>query len=100
MLDLYPNAQRVAASLSGVDVTGTPGIALEVKARRDLDLPAWMRQAGGRTIEGDIPVVISRPDGYGPERIAIWPTILPLWAFLELLQRGGFGENGGGRMRP
>jgi hypothetical protein len=87
---VYPYAVRVPASLPGQDVLNTPGISVEVKARRDLNLPAWLKQAGGRVQDGDLPVVISRPDGYGPERIGIWPVVLTFDSFIRLLVQAGY----------
>jgi len=89
---IFPLAVRVPASLPGADVLNTPGLTVEVKARRDLNLPAWLKQASSRSSPDVLPVVISRPDGYGPERVQIWPVHIPLWAFLVLLERGGFGD--------
>jgi hypothetical protein len=91
---IFPLAVRVPASLPGSDILNTPGIACEVKARRDLNLTGWLRQASARGDALNLPVVISRPDGYGPERVSIWPATVPFWVFLELLERGGFGGEG------
>lgn len=89
--DIYPNAVRVPASLPGADVLFTPGITVEVKSRRDLNLTGWLKQATTRGSYEALPIVISRPDGYGPERINSWPAIMPVWVMMELLKRGGFG---------
>ena len=90
--DIYPDAVRIPASLPGADILFTPGITVEVKARRDLDLTGWLKQATTRGSYEALPVVISRPDGYGVERINSWPAIVPVWVLIELLKRGGFGE--------
>jgi len=88
---IFPGATRIPASLPGADVIGTPGLTIEVKARRDLNLTAWLKQSSDRATPDALPVVVSRPDGYGPERINVWPVTVPMWVFLELLERGGFG---------
>lgn len=84
----FPHAERVAASLKGADVTGTPGIAIEVKSRTNLDLGAWMKQAAKR--EG-LPLLVVRLNGSGPSNIENWPTVLPLGLGVELLRQAGYG---------
>lgn len=84
----WVNAERVPASLPGADITGTPGLSIEVKARRGLDIPAWLKQASSRP---GLPILIHRPDGFGPERLNIWPMTLPLDIGVELLKAAGYG---------
>lgn len=86
LLDVFPNAQRRPASIPGSDVMNTPGFDVEVKARRDLSLPAWLRQAAKRAGSA-LPVVVHRPDGYGPERIDDWPVTMRMADWVELVRR-------------
>jgi hypothetical protein len=88
----WPYAEPVGAGRAGVDVTGMPGIALEVKARRDLQLSAWLRQATKTNRNGGIPVVIHRPDGAGPAHIADWPATMRLEDLTALLRLAGYGD--------
>jgi hypothetical protein len=90
----WPWAEPVGAGRSGSDVTGIPGLVIEVKARRSLDLTGWLRQHAGHN--GLLPCVIVRPDGYGPERIADWPVITRLDDFTRLLHEAGYGSKGYG----
>lgn len=83
--EVWPYADRRPASLPGSDILNTPGWDVEVKARRDLNLTAWLKQATQRAGE-DLPVVIHRPDGYGPERIDQWPVTMPMWVFVTLMR--------------
>ena len=86
---VFPNAERVAASLPGADIRHTPGWSIEAKARRGLDLPAWLRQAHARTQAGlEVPVLVIRPDGFGPERISQWAAVVTLEQLVELIERG------------
>jgi hypothetical protein len=87
----WPFAEPVGAGRPGTDVTGMPGLCVEVKARRQLDLTGWLRQhaSNGR---GGLPFVIHRPDGYGPARIADWPVTMRLDDFTRLLRQAGYGE--------
>jgi hypothetical protein len=82
----WPHAEVVRGS--GADLTGTPSIAVEVKARRGLDLLAWMRQAASRD---GIPVLIVRPDGAGPMSCPGWPAIVPQRVLWQLLREAGYG---------
>lgn len=85
----WPNAERVAASLKGVDVTGTPGLAIEVKSRTRLDLGEWMKQAAKR--EG-LPLLVVRLNGTGPATIEDWPLVIPFGAGVNLLREAGYGS--------
>lgn len=91
---IFPAAEAVASSLSGVDILHTPGLAVEVKARRDLNLPAWLRQAA-KNSHGNLPCVVSRPDGFGVATIEQWPVILTFKDFTDLLIRAGYGGEEG-----
>lgn len=85
----WPFAESTGAGRTGSDVTGIPGLACEVKARRDLNLTAWLRQAAsGR----GLPFVVHRPDGFGPATVASWPVTMRLEDFTRLLHAAGYGD--------
>lgn len=88
----FPFAESAGAGRPGVDVTGMPGVAIEVKARRLFNLTGWLKQAASEKRHGT-PVVVVRPDGYGPARIAEWAAILTLADYTELLRQAGFGNS-------
>lgn len=90
---LYPDANAVPSALPGKDILNTPGLAVEVKARRNLDLPAWCRQSAKNAADGELPVVVSRPDGFGPASIGQWPVIITMESFLWLLECAGYGTS-------
>ena len=87
----WPYAEPVGAGRPGRDITGTPGLACEVKARRDLRPSEWVRQATNGA-GGDLPFVVHRPDGMGPASIADWPVTLRLEDFTALLRAAGYGD--------
>ena len=89
---LYPDAAAVPSALPGKDILNTPGLAVEVKARRALDLPAWCRQSEKNALDDELPVVVSRPDGFGPASIGQWPVIITVERFLWLLECAGYGS--------
>jgi hypothetical protein len=85
----WPWAESTGAGRPGSDITGLPGLACEVKARRDFSPLAWIRQA--QTGHG-LPFVIHRPDGMGPATVADWPVTLRLSDFTGLLRAAGYGD--------
>lgn len=89
---VFPDAEAVASALPGKDIHNTPGVAVEVKARRALRLPEWLRQAEKNASSDELPVVISRPDGMGPQSVDNWPVTMRLYEFVRLLERAGYGQ--------
>ena|SRR5207302_7539917 len=87
----WRNAESAGAGRRGTDVTGMPGLHVEVKARRELEPMNWIRQAI-RSADGDLPFVVWRPDGLGNGSIAHWPVMLTLGEFTLLLRRLGYGD--------
>jgi hypothetical protein len=99
----WPQAARVGPFQPGADVTGTPGLRFEVKARRDLRLTEWLEQAGPRPLDGAVmigavpkllPVVVHRPDGWGPAKVGLWPATTRLEDLVALLRLAGYGAGG------
>ena len=62
----WPRAARVPASSPGRDITGTPGHAIEVKARSEFDPMAWLRQSKANA-GSDRPCVVIRCNGQGDD---------------------------------
>jgi hypothetical protein len=86
----FPNAESTGSGRAGVDILGLIGFAVEVKARRDLNLTAWLRQAAKDARVG-LPVVIHRPDGFGEASVSSWPVTLTLSDFTTLIHEAGYG---------
>lgn len=85
----WPYAQPTGAGRQGSDILGLIGVDVEVKARRDLDLTGTIKQQAERC--GDaLPIAVIRPDGYGPARVAQWPTVMPLHVAVRLLREAGY----------
>lgn len=87
----FPHAEPVGAGRSGTDITGMPGLDVEVKARRGLDLPALLRQLDDRAAHGNLGFGVLRLDGQGPASIGMWPVVLTLADFTALLNAAGYG---------
>lgn len=89
--DGWPFVVTVAASLPGRDLTGMPGLAPEVKARRDFDGQAWLRQAR-KNAGNDLPFVLWRPDGLGVGHIGDWGVLMYASHHKNLLLEAGYGS--------
>lgn len=87
---IFPHATDAGMGRKGRDILNTGDTSWEVKARRDLDPLAWMRQA--RQAEG-LPIVAFRPDGAGPATVEDWPCILRLKDVVDLLIKAGYTED-------
>jgi len=88
----WPFATDAGPGRPGSDILGVPGLAIEVKARRELDLLAWLRQAAKGAGANGLPIVIHRPDGMGPATVADWPASLRLADLVKLLRLAGYGD--------
>src|SRR5688572_15126478 len=97
--DGWPYAEPVGAGAAGRDLTGTPGVAIEIKARAGFDPMAWLRQAS-RNAGPDIPAVVLRPNGAGPATVDDWPVIMSHGAFRALLRAAGLPGAYGGEPTP
>jgi hypothetical protein len=89
---VFPDAESVAASLPGRDIKNTPGLSVEVKATTKGDLTGALRQAVRNGGDAEIPLVVWRPVGYGPERIADWVVAVRFGDALDILCRAGYGD--------
>lgn len=90
-LDGWAYVEPIGAGAPGRDLTGTPGVGVEIKARADLDLTGWLRQTT-RNAGLDVPVLIVRPNGYGPTTVDDWPGITTHGWIRRLLRMAGYGE--------
>lgn len=82
-------AQPVGASRQGADITGMPGLAIEVKATKTLTPLAWLRAAASRP---GLPLVVARMDGQGPETMDGWIVLMRLDVATRLLHGAGYGD--------
>lgn len=82
----WTNAQSRPASLPGTDVYGMPGLAPEVKATAGQDFTGALRQARANAKDGEMPFVVYRPKGYGPEKIGQWLVVFDLETATRLIQ--------------
>lgn len=88
----WPYALPQGSGRQGSDVTGVPGVDIEVKARRGIKVAEAMKQLRDRYQEGVLPVAVLRLDGQGESHIKDWPAIVPLGVFLDLLKAAGYDK--------
>ena len=88
----WPFAEPAGAGRQGSDVTGTPDIAVEVKARRNFDPVAWVRQAE-EAADGRLPFVVMRGNGQGEKTVGDWIVLTRLETFTQLLREAGYGDS-------
>lgn len=60
----FPFAESTGAGRSGEDVTGTPGLSIEVKARAAFNPVGWLKQAK-KNAGHNLAMVVLRPNGVG-----------------------------------
>lgn len=82
----------VGSSLPGRDLLKTPPFAPEIKATSKFNVVSFMAQAS-KNANGDIPVCIYRPNGFGADRIDDWFVILYQGDFLGLVEEYGLGHS-------
>ena len=82
----WPGAERRAlrGQSDAGDITGTPGVAWEVKSRTrpvsDAQITEWLHETEleRREARADIGVLVIRRPGVGPANAACWWTVMPL----------------------
>lgn len=90
----WPHAERrsLHGSLDRGDVTGTPGVAWEVKvghAASGMPLSSWMTQTAVERLNAraDFGVLVVKPRRYGPKSIASWLAFMYEPDLAALVQR-------------
>lgn len=87
----WPFAEAVGAGRSGSDITGTPDVAVEVKARAGFDPKAALEQAEAAA-DGRLPFAVTRLNGQGPASIEEWPAVIRFGDLVRLLRAAGYGD--------
>lgn len=94
----WPHAERraLAGGKDKGDVAGIYGIAgtvvIEVKARKALAVPAWLREAADERINAGAAVglVVSKPVGVGATRVQDWHCHMTVATMCDLLEQAGY----------
>lgn len=96
----WPYAESTGSGRLGSDVTGTPDLAVEVKAHADMAPLAWMRQCESSAAAGSgpaaglgqrFPLVVYRANGMG-EDAGRYLAIVRFADLVDLLTTAGYGD--------
>lgn len=76
------------------DITGVPGICVEVKSAVRYDIPEWLKETATETgnARADHGVLIVKPKGVGDTRVGDWWAVMPLAHMVRLLHAAGYGD--------
>ena len=87
----FPYALSAGAGREGSDITGTPGIDWEIKARSKFDPAGTIKQlmARGGT---DLPIAVMRLNGQGKANVGSFCVVMRLDELVLLLRKAGYGE--------
>lgn len=76
----FGGAERrsLAGAIDKGDVTGTPGLAWEVKAGRTLCLSQWLRETEKERVnaKADFGILVIKPSGFGVTRVGKWWAVM------------------------
>lgn len=88
----FQGADSPNRGAAGTDITGIPGVSIEVKARATAAIGEWLAQARGqRQGPDDIAAVVWRRNGDGPANLDQWPVIIDVGTLAYLLNEAGYG---------
>lgn len=87
----WDRAKAAGRGHAGRDVTGMPGIYIDNKSRREINMTVFLRDTADKAGD-DLPVVICRPDGFGRLSMPDWPVIFRLSDATTLLLDSGYGR--------
>jgi hypothetical protein len=73
----------------GEDIIGVPGVSLEVKNRRGLEIGSALTQATIAGGPGKIPVVIAKPYGVGLDSVGSWWAMTWVSEMVQLFPKWG-----------
>ena len=82
----WAHAEATGAGRGGVDVTGMPGLSVEIKATAEMRLESWLAAAEARP---GLPYVVWMAPGMGRARVGWWPVIMRRGRFWELAAAAG-----------
>ena len=86
----FPTAKAGKPFQAGADVLGVAGVDIEVKAQKDIDRLAALRQSHARP--GDVHLIFERPNGYGEQTLDRWPVTVTIAEIVRLLRLAGYGD--------
>jgi len=92
----FPGAERRALTGNNDhgDITGIPGLVMEVKNQRTYHIPAWLDETEIETAnaKADFGLLIIKPNGVGLGNVGDWWAVLPVCDAISLLREAGYGD--------
>lgn len=90
----WPYAEATGSGRNGRDITGTPGVAFEIKTaddyKRDFKPTIWVAQAKANALDAEPHPVIYVPRGIGAANMANSLAIQPAYWLMRLLEEAGY----------
>lgn len=89
----FPHAERRIAGMDNDtgDITGIPGLVIEVKDRQKHDFPAYMRQLTEEMTAADVDTGLVIAKKKGTTNVGEWYAMMPVELAIELLRYYGYG---------
>ena len=98
---VFPFAEPTGAGRQGRDILSTPGVWFELKARTKLNPKGDLRQTHAGVekesapgVQDDLPILVTRLNGQGPESVGEWVAFMRVDTLIELLNEAGYGTSG------
>jgi hypothetical protein len=86
----FPDAEKTPNGRRGRDVDNTPGLAIEVKTGAEWRPLAWRKQAEGYAAEGELPLLVYYPPGFGKASTGDTLSIVRTRLILPVLVEAGY----------
>lgn len=92
----FPHAERRA--LHGTDdkgdITGTVGLAWEVKNHKSYHFPQWMKETEIEALnaKADYGILVVKPNRVGVDNVGDWWAVLSVAEVVSLLREAGYGD--------
>lgn len=85
----WPGCEKTPNSRPGRDILGTPGCAIEVKTGAEWR-HKWIDQAAGYAADGELPLLVYLPPGYGEKSVGDALAVVRLSVVMPLLVAAGY----------
>lgn len=93
----FPFVERRAltGSVDLGDITGIPGLVIEVKNHKTYKIPQWMDETKleRENAKADYGILVIKPNGIGLTNQKNWWAVLDVEALVRLLREAGYGDS-------
>lgn len=92
----FPHAERRAlhGTTDKGDVTGTVGLAWELKNHKTYNIPAWIKETEVERVNAraDFGFLVIKPNRIGVDNVADWWVVMPVGQAIDLVREAGYGD--------